>query len=79
MIIQLLSYILPPDFIGTERFDKLHLVGEDICLVLVVQIIVYHAPDWRFTRARGQGDDLHRVLAIEDIVDPISAAHLHQG
>ena len=71
-------HICHKHFIGTERFDKLHLVGEDICLVLVVQIIVYHAPDRSFTRARGQGDDLHRMLAIEDIVDPISTAYLHR-
>ena len=65
-------------FVWFERLYKLHLVGEDIRLVFVVQIIVDHTPDGCFARTGGQCDDLYRVLSIENIVDSVSTADLYR-
>ena len=66
------------NFIGSQRLNVLHLIGENICLVLVIEVIVDHAPHRRVTRTRYERDNLDGMLTVKNIVDTITPAHLNR-
>ena len=54
----------------------LHLIGKNIRLILVVQVVVDHAPDRAVAGTGDRSDDFDRMLSVKNIVDPISSAYL---
>ena len=43
--------------------------------MFVVQIVVNHTPDRSITGTGSQSNNFHRVLSVENIVNPVSPAH----
>ena len=65
------------DFIGEQRLYILHLVCKNVRFVLILQIIINHAPYGCFTGAGNQSDNLNRMLSVEDVIDIIPAADFY--
>ena len=61
-------------FKWAQRFDVFHLVRENVRFVLIVQIIVNHAPHRRVPGSGNQGNNLNGVLSVKHIVYPAPAA-----
>ena len=53
-----------------------HLIGKNIGLIPVVQVVVDHAPDGTVSRAGDRSDDFNCMLSVKNIVDPIPPAYL---
>ena len=45
--------------------------------MLILQIIINHAPYGRFTGTGNQSDNLNRMLPVKNIIDVISAADFY--
>ena len=50
------------------------LIGKNLCLSLVEEVIEDHAPYRSVTRTGGIGNNLYSMLTIKDIVDTIAPA-----
>ena len=56
----------------------LHLIGENICFVLVIEVIIDHTPHRRVTRTRYERDNLNGMLTVKNVVNTITPAHLNR-
>lgn len=63
---------------GGQTFLVFLLVGKDIRLLHVFQVVIYHAPH-RGVPGSGDGsDDLDGMLPVEHVVDPVTAGDLYR-
>ena len=65
------------DLIRTKRLYELLLIGKDIGLMFIAEIIIDHAPDRGIAGTGYKSNDLNGVLTIENIIDSVSAAYLY--
>ena len=57
---------------------KLHLIGKNICFMLIAQFIVDHAPYRGVSGTRHERHNLNSVLPIKDVIHTISAADFYR-
>ena len=62
--------------VGSYAAVMLLLLGKDMRLVFIIQMVVNHAPDGRFSGMRYKGNGLYGMLPVKNVVDAVSSADL---
>ena len=70
-------YVRHKDLIRNKRFHKLLLIRKDIGFMLIIQIVINHAPYRSITRSGYLRNNLNGMLTIKHIVDSVAAAYFH--